>query len=887
MASRIPELLGAYLTRHAEVRPDSTAVVDGERRCSYGDLDAQATRLARLLLEHALRPGDRVCLLTEKSTAALAAMLAVSRAGGVYVPLDLASPAPRTGLILKSSRPRIVLASAPALELLRELGATGALPADAVLGSLEREPLDVGGPECRFAMADAETFSDAALSPRARPDDAAHLLFTSGSTGVPKGVVITHANVRAFVDWATTYFEMTHSDRVSSHPPLHFDLSTFDIYGTFAVGAELHLVPAELNALPHKLTSFIQKAELTQWFSVPSLLSYMAKFDVVPRDGFPSLRRVLWCGEVLPTKTLIYWMERVRQASFTNLYGPTEATIASSYHRVMACPASETEPIPIGVPCAGEELLVLDEELRPVPAGVTGMLYIAGAGLSPGYWEDDERTREAFLPDPRDATGERCIYRTGDLARRDDSGLAYFLGRADSQIKSRGYRIELGEIETQARRPDRRERMRGARGRIRRIRGRLDLLCLRAGTRGRGLAGAAQGRSWQGAAPLHDSGELAVIRRAAEERQRQDRPREASRDVRDPGLTLGARSAEHVQKPALAVRLREDAPLPVCDNREVVLGNETTRLKVEPTGRNRFLLCVEASGGHVTYPVCETGCPLSLIEAIFRVRGSAVCDDILRDENPNYVALDLRYGLLAFLDETDFAGRRLLDFGCGTGASTMNLARMLTDTELVGVDLVPELIDVARLRADHHGVATRFEVSPRPDTLPDVGRFDFVVMHAVYEHLLPGERSTLLRTLWETIEPGGVLFLHATPNRWFPIERHTTGLPGLNYLPDRAACWASHRFSRRFGREGTWEELLRRGIRGATRKEILVPLEGGQLLKPCRLGCRDEADIWFRCATARNPRWFKRLAHVLFKSYKLTTGKEGTQSITIAVRKFN
>jgi len=157
---------------------------------------------------------------------------------------------------------------------------------------------------------------------------------------------------------------------------------------------------------------------------------------------------VLWCGEVLPTPTLIYWMQRVPHASFTNLYGPTEATIASSYYTVPACPASEDASIPIGQACGGEELLVLDDQLRPVPAGEMGDLYIRGAGLSPGYWRDPEKTRAAFVPNPGSATPGDRLYRTGDRASVGADGLVRFLGRADAQIKTRGYRVELGEIET-------------------------------------------------------------------------------------------------------------------------------------------------------------------------------------------------------------------------------------------------------------------------------------------------------------------------------------------------------------------------------------------------------------------------------------------------------
>jgi acyl-coenzyme A synthetase/AMP-(fatty) acid ligase len=160
------------------------------------------------------------------------------------------------------------------------------------------------------------------------------------------------------------------------------------------------------------------------------------------------LKRVLWCGEVLSTPTLIYWMRKLPHVAFTNLYGPTEATIASSYHTVPACPKDDRSTIPIGTPCDGEALLVLDGELKAMPPGEIGELYIAGAGLSPGYWRDPAKTSAAFIERAgADGLPER-IYRTGDLAKAGEDGLTYFVGRADTQVKCRGYRVELGEVES-------------------------------------------------------------------------------------------------------------------------------------------------------------------------------------------------------------------------------------------------------------------------------------------------------------------------------------------------------------------------------------------------------------------------------------------------------
>jgi amino acid adenylation domain-containing protein len=361
--------------------------------------------------------------------------------------MDPASPAARAARILESCENRWILATGRARPLLDDIFSEERFRESIRVGSLDVERFGGEHFAARFSRADLASQSAAQLAYQNTASDAAHILFTSGSTGTPKGVVITHSNVRHFVEWAVEYFGTDPGDRMSGHPPLHFDLSTFDIFGTFAAGGELHLVPPELNLLPNKLAEFIREAELTQWFSVPSALAYMAKFDVVRMGDFPSLKRILWCGEVFPMPALIYWMKRVPHARFTNLYGPTEATIASSYYAVAECPRDEGAAVPIGQPCAGEELLVLGEDLRRLAPGQIGDLYIGGVGLSPGYWRDPAKTQEVFRRNPESEYPGDRIYRTGDLASVGEDGLVYFHGRADTQIKSRGYRIELGEIE--------------------------------------------------------------------------------------------------------------------------------------------------------------------------------------------------------------------------------------------------------------------------------------------------------------------------------------------------------------------------------------------------------------------------------------------------------
>lgn len=440
------ELLHQWVDRQAERRPEDIAIVLDHQHLTYGALEMLSNQLAHTLKEAGCRRGDRVCVLMPKTPLAVVAALGIYKADCVYVPLDTSGPAARLAKMLSSSESCAILAAGAGGRTLEQLMVHRWLPKKPVIGWLDATPVhSIEGVET-FSLEDMCRHSWDRPGYKNRRDDIAHIVFTSGSTGEPKGVSISHSNVIHFIEWATRYFQITDSDRLSAHSPLHFDLSFFDIFSAFAPGAQLHLVPPRATLMPERLIEWIRRSGITQWCSVPSVMNHMAKLDLVRHKDFPRLKRLVWCGEVFPTKSLIYWMARLPHVSFTNLYGPTETTIASSYYTVPHCPPDSRAEIPIGTACDGEWLRVLDEAGRPVPDGRAGELYIGGAGLSPGYWKDEARTREAFVQDPLGA-GER-IYKTGDLVRIGEDGLVHFLGRSDSQIKRRGYRIELGEIES-------------------------------------------------------------------------------------------------------------------------------------------------------------------------------------------------------------------------------------------------------------------------------------------------------------------------------------------------------------------------------------------------------------------------------------------------------
>lgn len=311
--------------------------------------------------------------------------------------------------------------------------------------------------------------------------------------------------------------------------------------------------------------------------------------------------------------------------------------------------------------------------------------------------------------------------------------------------------------------------------------------------------------------------------------------------------------------------------------------NHTIEISVTPKHPEQF----------IPYPRCTTNYSTELIKEIFEAVGSvALCDEILRDESPEYVSRFLTYGLFPFVEPSEFQEKRLLDFGCGSGASTMVLSRLLPKTSLVGLELEPPLLKIARSRAAFYGrTDIDFVASPDPNTMPDqLGTFDFVVLSAVFEHLLPKERQDLVPRLWRQLNPGGVLFINQTPHRYFPVELHTTsGLPLLNYLPDSAASVYAKSVSRRNLQNYTWEQLLRKGIRGGSTKEVLnlirTESDDFELLSPIHHGVSNHLDRWLQQTNTRPISRAKSAFARIAKLFQNCFGVAIVPELSIAIKK--
>lgn len=423
----------------ARVQPEAPALLGDSDWVSYGELNRQANFLAMALRDRGVQAGDRVGLLVPKNVQAVASMLGVLRLEAAYVPIDPRAPGPRVTQILRACSPRVLIGYQPLLDRLGPLSSDPAARPELLV-------MDATGEFS--AIRPVTATSSVRTDRRASQTDgtaAAYVLYTSGSTGHPKGVVVSHGAACSFVTWARRTFSLGPNDCLSSFAPLSFDLSVFDIFGALSSGARVVLFGPEQLVRPRELVEQLARQSVTTIYAVPSTISLLERQGDLVAGRLPALRQVLYAGESFPIQSLIAAMTALPNARFFNLFGPTETNVCT-YYPIAQPPAAEATQVPIGQPCEHLQIDLLDAEANPVPPGEPGELCVAGPSVMTGYFADPEATRAAFHPGERFADG-LPRYRTGDHAIRDPDGRFWFRGRRDRQIKRRGYRIELGDVE--------------------------------------------------------------------------------------------------------------------------------------------------------------------------------------------------------------------------------------------------------------------------------------------------------------------------------------------------------------------------------------------------------------------------------------------------------
>jgi amino acid adenylation domain-containing protein len=427
---------------HAVTHPQDLALSVADSELTYQQLLELVGTAAAWIESNTRSRNPRIGILSSRSLTAYTGILAASYCGAAYVPLNIKAPQRYLHETLQAAQLDALIVDQAGIDILKQ-NQVGNLPA-AILS-----PFDAPDSFSRGNFSGPEALSISA--PIGQPKvcdlhDHAYLMFTSGTTGKPKGIIITVENVLHLLTTLQRRYQFTRQDRSSQVFDLAFDLSVFDIFMTLRAGASLHVVPDRQMVMPAR---FIQQRKLTVWFSVPSLIGMLKQMRILREGVFPSLRLSLFCGEALPEKSARAWEDAAPNSQVENLYGPTEATVACLLQDC-ADPHSTTperDIIAIGWPFEGLHAAIVDPKSNFLPPGERGELAIHGPQLASGYLDNPQLTESRFPTLVHPEHGVTRWYLTGDLAFMDQEGRYHFLGRADNQVQLRGNRVELDEIE--------------------------------------------------------------------------------------------------------------------------------------------------------------------------------------------------------------------------------------------------------------------------------------------------------------------------------------------------------------------------------------------------------------------------------------------------------
>lgn len=424
LKSNVPE----YLAEAAQRTPGGTAVVDEFGSYTYKQLQDDSAAYGAALAKYDVA-NRGVVIMVEKSYDTLAIMLGTLFASGYYVPVDPSVPPARLAHIVGALGNPLLVTTEETLCGLQLENACETVSLEA-LHSLR------AGMQRRDAV-----------EPMSLSIDPAYVLFTSGSTGVPKGVVVSHGAIISFIDEFVSEFKFENGDRFANQAPFDFDVSVKDIFGSLAVGATLVIVPRRLFMQPQALVEFLDEQRVTVMIWAVAALCMVSSFRAIAGNSLSTVRKVLFSGEVMPRAHLKSLLESLSNAEFVNLYGPTEITCNCLYCRVDRARV-DTAELPLGKAFGHCEVMVVDEAgHRIVESGRKGELIVRGPSLALGYIGNREATEKAFVPNPLNSLYGERVYRTGDNAMLTNEGDLVFCGRKDNQVKYQGHRIELEEID--------------------------------------------------------------------------------------------------------------------------------------------------------------------------------------------------------------------------------------------------------------------------------------------------------------------------------------------------------------------------------------------------------------------------------------------------------
>jgi amino acid adenylation domain-containing protein len=438
----IPKLVEAFQT-HAKIAPDRPALLTDGDTASYSVLNKLSNQIARLIVRYTDGKNSPCGLFAGRSLPGFAAILASFKSGAFYAPFPDKDFSNNHQQAFDQLHPALCLADRHGLASLTKALTETSRPHVVLLLDLDQIPTEYSLPErnqvisCREIAAQLDT---SMARPTAK-SSLAYLMFTSGSSGKPKGVPVTHANLESYLEAFMACYPILPDDRCSQLFDLTFDLSVHDYAVTWCSGASLH-VPNGGKILT--VADMVRDNRITVWFSVPSVISLLHRFGQLGENHFPSLRLAAFCGESLPAELAEKFQLAGPKATVLNLYGPSEATIACTHHIYQT---TDGDQVPIGVPFGGQQAIILDQADIEVPPGTVGELCLSGPQIIAGYWKNEMETARHFFDHARDGHGLQKFYRTGDLACFDTKLGLMFHGRKDDQIKLRGYRIELGAVD--------------------------------------------------------------------------------------------------------------------------------------------------------------------------------------------------------------------------------------------------------------------------------------------------------------------------------------------------------------------------------------------------------------------------------------------------------